>query len=70
MFKPGNYSCAVNVGYYTQIIGLGATPSETVISELYAPDDAYDHTALNNFWRGVENIEVGHGQSNVMWHVS
>jgi len=68
MFKPGNYACNVNVGYYTQVIGLGDSPSDTILANLYASDDC--GTALNNFWRGVENVEVGHGQNNVMWHVS
>ena len=68
MFKPGNYACNVNVGYYTQIIGLGMTPSDTVLANLYSPDSCGN--ALDNFWRGVENVELGHDQTNVMWHVS
>jgi hypothetical protein len=39
-----------------------------VIANLYVPDDCGD--ALCNFWRGVENAEFGHAQSEVMWHVS
>ena len=39
-----------------------------MIANLYVPDDCGD--ALCNFWRGVENAEFGHAQSDVMWHVS
>ena len=32
MFKPGNYDIdKINVGFYTQVLGLGATPYETSI---------------------------------------
>ena len=68
LFKPGNYTCDVNIGYYTQLLGLGATPSDTIISSLSSPDNC--NIALNNFWRGVENVELGHEQTNVQWHVS
>ena len=67
MFKPGSHACNVNVGYYTQVIGLGTTPSDTVLANLYSPDGCGN--ALCNFWRSVENIEVN-GQGNVPWHVS
>jgi len=68
MFKPGNYACNVNVGYYTQVIGLGASPKDTILSNIYASDDC--GKALDNFWRGVENVEVHSDYNNVMWHVS
>ena len=29
-FKPGNHDVNINVGYYTSIYGLGATPYETM----------------------------------------
>jgi len=67
-FKPGNHNCNVNVGFYTQVLGLGTTPSSTVLANLYSPDSCGN--ALDNFWRGVENVEIGHAQTNVPWHVS
>jgi len=68
LFKPGHHACNVNIGYYTQLLGLGNTPNDTVIDNLYSPDTCGN--ALCNFWRGVENAEFGHAQTNVMWHVS
>ena len=53
------------VGYYTQILGLGQTPDDvTIIGAIRTQDDPMtepvDHGpgALNNFWRSVENISV------------
>jgi len=67
-FKPGNHQCSVNIGYYTYLYGLGEEPSDTVIRDLYSPDNC--GKALTNFWRGVENAEFGHGQGTIPWHVS
>jgi len=68
MFKPGYYDCYVNVGYYTQVLGLGAEPTDTSLVALFCPDSCGQ--ALDNFWRGVENIQLNNYQGLVMWHVS
>jgi hypothetical protein len=66
-FKPGTYGTATNplqikVGYYTEIAGLGASPSDVVINgkvEVYnrclAPDNC---VALVNFWRTLSNLSI------------
>lgn len=73
-FLPGVYEedIDVNVGFYTQVAGLGALPTDTRIPSLkctarWLGDDPNNHNACCNFWRGVENIEIG---SNTMWAVS
>lgn len=73
-FLPGVYEEAidVNVGFYTQVAGLGTLPTDTRIPALkcsaeWLGDDPNNHNACCNFWRGVENIEIG---SNTMWAVS
>lgn len=73
-FLPGVYeeSIDVNVGFYTQVAGLGELPTDTRIPALkctaeWLGDDPNNHNACCNFWRGVENIEIG---SNTMWAVS
>lgn len=73
-FMPGVYEedIGVNVGFYTQVAGLGELPADTRISGLqctatWLGDDPNNHNACCNFWRGVENIEIG---SNTMWAVS
>lgn len=73
-FLPGEYddSIQVKVGFYMQIAGLGKNPTDTVIPSLqcdakWLGDDESNHNACCNFWRSVENIEIG---SNTMWAVS
>ena len=73
-FMPGVYdeSIDVNVGFYMQVSGLGELPTDTRIPALHCTaewlgDDPSNHNACCNFWRGVENIEIG---SNTMWAVS
>ena len=67
LFKPGTYGTAVNplivqVGYYTDVAGLGASPTDVVINghvDVYnrclTPDNCI---ALNNFWRSVSNLTI------------
>ena len=67
LFMPGTYGTADNplqikVGYYTEIAGLGASPTDVVINgkvETYnrclAPDNC---VALVNFWRTLSNLSI------------
>ena len=67
LFEPGTYGTAENplqikVGYYTEIAGLGASPTDVVINgkvETYnrclAPDNC---VALVNFWRTLSNLSI------------
>lgn len=60
LFKPGEYndSLTVNVGYYTQVAGLGIMPTDTNINKLWVNADWMYHNATCNFWRSAENFEV------------
>ncbi|WP_020144236.1 hypothetical protein [Terracoccus sp. 273MFTsu3.1] len=67
LFKPGTYGSAadpliVRVGYYTEVAGLGALPTDVVINghvDVYnrclAPDNCI---ALDNFWRSLSNVTI------------
>ena len=73
LFKPGNYSNQINfkVGYYTQVAGLGKSPTDTTLQSLncdarWLGGDS-NHNATCNFWRSAENLTVN---SNMMWAVS
>jgi len=68
MFMPGYHSCDVNVGYYTEIRGLDVAPTGTVIKNLWSSDSCGN--ALCNFWRAVENVQLGNDSGTVSWHVS
>lgn len=73
-FMPGEYDESIRpeVGFYTQIAGLGILPTDTRIQGLsclarWLGDDERNHNACCNFWRGVENISIA---SNTVWAVS
>lgn len=73
MFEPGVYGTdadplQIQVGYYTEVIGLGASPGDVTINgavEVYNQcfDDPSNPEfvgcfALNNFWRGISNLTI------------
>jgi hypothetical protein len=67
LFKPGVYGTAANplvfqVGYYTEVAGLGAFPNDVTINghvDVYnrclSPDNCI---ALVNFWRSLSNLTI------------
>ncbi|WP_369228065.1 RICIN domain-containing protein [Streptomyces sp. R39] len=71
MFKPGTYSANVNVGFYTQVLGLGLTPDAVNINgAVHAEADWFQGNATQNFWRGAENLSVTPTGGSDRWAVS
>ncbi len=71
LFKPGRYDVDVNVGFFTQVVGLGGLPGEVVIAgHVHAEADWAKGVALVNFWRGVENLSVRPPDGADRWAVS
>jgi hypothetical protein len=70
LFKPGVYGTdadplQMNVGYYTEVAGLGASPADVVINgkiEVYnrclADGGTSNCLALVNFWRTLSNLTI------------
>ena len=66
LFKPGTYGTAADplnfqVGYYTDVAGLGASPDNVVINgSVYVRNqcDSGGCVALNNFWRSLSNLTI------------
>ncbi|SIR94535.1 hypothetical protein SAMN05421833_12081 [Microbispora rosea] len=70
LFKPGTYGTAehplqIKVGYYTEIAGLGASPTDVVINgkvEVYnrclENNGTGNCLALVNFWRTLSNLSI------------
>jgi hypothetical protein len=63
LFTPGTYNVDVPVGYYTQVMGLGRSPSDVVFTGdkgVYCEEGDYDIDvgALQTFWRSAENFET------------
>ncbi|WP_051451900.1 ricin-type beta-trefoil lectin domain protein [Actinospica robiniae] len=70
-FEPGTYNVTVPVGFYTEVIGLGQNPSQTVITGGIYADAAWSGgNATTNFWRDVENITDDPSSGTMEWAVS
>ncbi|WP_020117046.1 RICIN domain-containing protein [Streptomyces canus] len=71
LFKPGSYTVDANVGFYTQVAGLGLTPDAvTVNGAVHAEADWFQGNATQNFWRGAENLSVNPTGGSDRWAVS
>src|ERR1700730_8505744 len=67
LFQPGVYGSAANplvfqLGYYTAVAGLGATPNDVVLNGAV---DVFNQCSgsgpcdgLNNFWRSLSNLTL------------
>jgi hypothetical protein len=70
LFEPGTYGTAqkplqIKVGYYTEVAGLGASPTDVVINgkvEVYnrclEGGGTSNCIALDNFWRTLSNLSI------------
>ncbi len=66
LFKPGTYGSSatpliIKVGYYTEVAGLGAAPTDVVINghvDVYNQCTGSFCVALTNFWRSVSNLTI------------
>ncbi|OKJ05128.1 coagulation factor 5/8 type domain-containing protein [Streptomyces sp. CB01249] len=71
LFKPGTYSADVNVGFYTQVAGLGLSPDAVNINgAVHAEADWFQGNATQNFWRDAENLSVTPNGGSDRWAVS
>ncbi|MGW3995874.1 RICIN domain-containing protein [Amycolatopsis sp. NPDC004772] len=72
MFKPGTYANDVNVGFYTQVLGLGLSPDAVNINgAVHVEADWFPpQNATQNFWRGAENLSVTPNGGADRWAVS
>jgi hypothetical protein len=66
LFEPGTYGSAADplffqVGYYTSVAGLGASPGDVVINgavDSFNQCSGGSCTALVNFWRSLSNLTI------------
>ena len=71
LLKPGTHRLDVNVGFFTQVAGLGRRPGDvTVLGHVHAEADWAKGMALVNFWRGVENMAMRPDDGVDRWAVS
>ncbi|MFF9270092.1 discoidin domain-containing protein [Streptomyces rochei] len=72
LFKPGTYSgLNAQIGFYTQVLGLGLRPDDTTINGDITVDAGwFNGNATQNFWRGAENLAVNPVNGTNRWAVS
>jgi len=71
LFRPGKYNLDVKLGYYMQVLGLGDSPEDVVITGAVR-SNTRGSSVLTNFWRGVENLTIvpESPDTTVIWGVS
>jgi hypothetical protein len=71
LFLPGSYSVDVPVGFYTEVIGLGASPDATLITgNMHADANHENNNATTTFWRAAEGLSIAPAGGEMKWAVS
>jgi hypothetical protein len=81
LFKPGQYTVDVPVGFYTSVYGLGTSPDDVVFTGakgVFCEEGDYNFNvgALDTFWRSAENFRNDAqypwwpGVTGMLWAVS
>jgi hypothetical protein len=59
LFKPGKYRLNFNVGFYTEVAGLGQNPDDVLIDGGVNVNAQWSGgAALDNFWRTISNFAL------------
>ncbi|MGI5149249.1 discoidin domain-containing protein [Plantactinospora sp. CA-294935] len=59
LFKPGSYTADVNLGFFTQVAGLGMSPDDVNLNGHVRVEAFWmGGNATQNFWRAAENLSV------------
>jgi hypothetical protein len=75
LFLPGSYKVDVPIGFYTEVIGLGATPDDVRITgDIHSDATLPRNNATCTFWRAAEGFAVtpagGTNPGTMQWAVS
>lgn len=71
LFLPGTYHVDIPVGFYTQVIGLGASPDDVrIVGNVHADASLPNNNATCTFWRAVENFSVEPAGGTLQWATS
>jgi hypothetical protein len=71
LFLPGDYNVDVPIGFYTQVLGLGASPDSVHITgNVHSDAAARNNNATTTFWRAAENFSVAPTGGSMQWAVS
>ena len=71
LFLPGSYSVDVPVGFYTEVMGLGASPDATrIVGNVHADANLEHNNATTTFWRAAEGLSIEPTGGTMQWAVS
>jgi hypothetical protein len=71
LFLPGEYRVDVPVGFYTQVLGLGASPDAVhIIGNVHADASHDNNNATTTFWRAAEGFSITPTGGTMQWAVS
>jgi hypothetical protein len=71
LFLPGDYDVNVPVGYYTQVLGLGASPDEVrVTGDVRSDATLPANNSTCTFWKAAEGFSVAPASGEMQWAVS
>ena len=71
LFLPGKYHVDVPIGFYTEVMGLGASPNDVEIDgNLHSDASEDNNNATTTFWRAAEGIAVVPPGGSMRWAVS
>lgn len=71
LFLPGKYNVDVPIGFYTEAMGLGASPDDVKIhGNLHSDASEDNNNATTTFWKAAEGIAVAPPGGSMRWAVS
>src|SRR6476660_6159827 len=71
LFLPGEYHVDIPVGFYTQVLGLGATPDAVhIIGNVHSDASLPHNNGTCTFWRAAEGFSVTPTGGTMQWAVS
>ena len=71
LFLPGTYHVDVPVGFYTEVMGLGATPDAVeIVGNVHSDASRPHNNATCTFWRALEGLSVTPTGGTMQWAVS
>ena len=70
LFLPGEYKVDVPIGFYTEAIGLGASPDDVRITGDVRAEPVRGNNATVTFWRTAEGLSVTPAGGTMRWAVS
>ena len=71
LFAPGDYKLDIPIGYYTQVLGLGASPDSVHITgNVHSDATLPRNNATCTFWKSAEGFSVTPTGGTMKWAVS